>query len=319
VLGNRRAKDYLWIAARIGRAAGVLAMFAILSAPLVRSGLLLALGLAAATPAAPVLSQTTPPVIAAAPDAADLSRTMRFAEIMDVMRQEGLDYGASLEEELFPGRGGAGWQVAVGLIYDTGTMNRRFDAALAEALLGDEATLTAAMAFFGDARGQRILTLEIEARRALLDEATEEAAQAHAEDMAGRDDPRLGLLKRFADANDLIESNVQGALNANLAFYRGLAEAGAMGAEMTEDEMLADVWGQEPDIRTETENWLFPYLALAYGPLEDADLEAYIDFSLSPEGRRLNVALFAAFDAVFGQISHDLGRASGRQMLGQDI
>jgi hypothetical protein len=198
-------------------------------------------------------------------------------------------------------------------------MNRRFDEALSGALAGDDGAISAAIAFFGDERGQRILTLEIEARRALLDEAAEEAAQAHAEDMAARDDARLALLKRFADANDLVEANVQGALNSNLAFYRGMAEAGAMGDQMTEEEMLSDVWAQEPDIRTETENWLFPYLALAYGPLEDADLEAYITFSLTPEGRRLNVALFAAFDAVFGRISHDLGRASGRQMLGEDI
>jgi hypothetical protein len=305
-----------------GRAAGVTAMFAIQSVPVARLGrfcLQLSLCLLVALPGAPVRAETSPPGLVTAPDAAGLSRIMRIGEVMEVMRQEGLDYGASLEEELFPGRGGAGWQVAVELIYDAGTMNRRFDAALAEALAGDDAALSAAMAFFGDTRGQRILTLEIEARRALLDEATEEAAQAHAEDMAARDDPRLALLKRFADANDLIESNVQGALNANLAFYRGMAEAGAMGREMSEEEMLADVWGQEPDIRTETENWLFPYLALAYGPLEDQDLEAYIAFSLSPEGRRLNVALFAAFDAVFGRISHDLGRASGRQMLGQDI
>lgn len=290
-----------------------------LPARLRRIGLLAATVAGLALPAPAVLAQTTAPAPATAPLAADLSRVLRIAEVIDVMRQEGLDYGTSLEVELFPGRGRAGWRLAVEMIYDTATMNRRLDAALAQAMAGDEAGLAATLAFFGDARGQRILSLEIEARRALLDEAAEEAAQAHAEDMASRDDPRLGLLKRFADANDLIEANVQGALNANLAFYRGMAEAGAMGEQMTEDEMLADVWGQEPDIRTETENWLFPYLALAYGPLEDADLEAYIAFSQTPEGRRLNVALFAAFDAVFGRISYDLGRAAGRQMLGEDI
>ncbi|MFN6953040.1 MAG: hypothetical protein ACK4NE_10675, partial [Albidovulum sp.] len=60
-------------------------------------------------------------------------------------------------------------------------------------------------------------------------------------------------------------------------------------------------------------------LALAYGPLTDEDLRAYLDYSRSPEGKRLNTALFAAFDAVFEPISRELGRAAGRQLLGQDI
>ena len=82
--------------------------------------------------------------------------------------------------------------------------------------------------------------------------------------MAERD-PRLDLLDRFAEANDLIEENVSGALNSNLAFYRGMSEGGAFtGAEMTEEEMLSEVWSQEDDIRAETAGWLYPFLMLAY-------------------------------------------------------
>ncbi|QYK40325.1 MAG: DUF2059 domain-containing protein [Paracoccaceae bacterium] len=251
--------------------------------------------------------------------AADLTALLKIDDFLAVMRDEGLAYGSELEDELFPGRGGADWTGAVQAIYDPPTMLARFEAAMAAEIGGDADTLAAARAFFGTDRGRRILTLEIEARRALLDEAVEEAARIEVEDMTARGDARLDLLRRFAEANDLIEANVQGALNANLSFYRGMAAAGAMGQGVSEEEMLADVWGQEPEIRAETEAWLFPYLALAYGPVSDADLEGYVAFSMSPQGQKLNHALFAAFDAVFGQVSYDLGRAAALQLMGQDI
>jgi hypothetical protein len=240
-------------------------------------------------------------------------------EIIDVLRTEGLEYGRTLEEELFPGRGGPDWSQAVGLIYDTATMNQRFARRFEAEMASAPEAVAAAQAFFEGPRGQRILTLEIEARRALLDKAVEEAAQLRAEEMEAKADPRMALLRRFAEVNDLVEANVQGALNSNLAFYRGLAEGSLLGDDLTEEQMLSDVWEQEADVRSETESWLYPYLALAYGPLPDEDLQAYIAFSETAEGQRLNAALFAGFDAVFSAISRDLGRAAGRQMSGQDI
>ena len=251
--------------------------------------------------------------------AADLSRILQIPGIIAVMRLEGLDYGRSLEDEMFPGRGGDAWDATVALVYDEPTMLRRFQTAFAAELQGDPAAVAAVAGYFDTPLGQRILTLEVEARQALLDKAVEAAAKERADQMAADADPRMAALRDFATANDLIEANVQGALNANLGFYQGMAEAGAFGEDMTEDQMLSDVWGQEPDIRTETVDWLFPFLALAYGPLSDADLQSYTDFSRTPAGKKMNTALFAAFDAVFVQISRDLGRAVAHQMTGDDI
>ena len=251
--------------------------------------------------------------------AADLSRILQIPGIIVVMRDEGLDYGRSLEDEMFPGRGGDAWMATVALVYDEPTMLRRFQAAFAAALDSDPATMAAVAAWFDTPLGQHILTLEIEARRALMDKAVEAAARDRADQMAADDDPRMTALRDFAAANNLIEENVQGALNANLGFYQGMGQAGAFGEDMTEEQMLSDVWGQEPDIRTETEDWLFPFLALSYAPLSDAELQGYIDFSRTAAGKKMNTALFAAFDAVFVQISRDLGRAVAQQMTGDDI
>lgn len=260
------------------------------------------------------------PLRAASADPAALLTTLRIPEMIAVMQDEGIAYGDELEEQLFPGAGGARWDQAVARVYDEPALLERFQSAFAARLAADPQAMDQIAGFFGTDRGQQILILEIGARRALLDEAAEEAAAVSVDDMRARDDPRLALLERFATANDLIEQNVSGALNANFAFYQGMSDAGAFdGAKMTEADMLAEVWAQEPDIRAETESWLYPFLALAYKPLSDADVEAYLAFSESGAGRAMNAAMFAAFDEVFREISRDLGRAAAEMLSGQDI
>lgn len=256
---------------------------------------------------------------AAAEQVLALSDLLKMDQILSVMRDEGLEYGRTLEEDMFPGQGGAAWQAEVARIYDPAMMRREFDAALVAGLAGGDAPLDQMTAFFGSDQGQAILGLEIEARRALLDQPVEEAAKIAWARMQETDDPLVEKIMRFAEANDLIESNVMGALNASFAFSRGLAEAGAFPQEMTEDQMLADIWGQEADVRAETTDWLFPFLALAYGPMPEADMDAYLAFSETPAGQQVNAALFAAFDKVFTRVSFDLGRAVALRMQGEDI
>jgi hypothetical protein len=248
-----------------------------------------------------------------------LSVTMQIGPIIDVMQEEGVTYGKTLATDMFPDGGNSRWGQVVASIYDAQGMKDAFNARFAQELAGDAEAVAEIEDFFGSDRGQRILTLEVTARRALLDDAVEDAAKVAAADMAQDHDPRLALIRDFAVAGDLIEMNVAGAMNANLAFYQGMAETGAFGAEMTEEQILSDVWGQEPQVRNDTEEWLFPYLALAYQPLSDEDLEAYTVFWESGAGKRLNTALFAAFDVVFTDISRDLGRAAALQMRGDDI
>jgi hypothetical protein len=260
------------------------------------------------------------PLRAQTSDPESVLQTLRIPEMIAVMQDEGIAYGDDLEEQLFPGAGGARWDGIVAGIYDEPALLQRFQSAFSARLAADPQAMDEIVAFFATDRGQRILSLEIAARRALLDEAAEEAAAVSVDDMRARDDPRLAVLERFAAANDLIEQNVSGALNANFAFYQGMSDGGAFdAAKMTEADMLADVWSQEPEIRAETESWLYPFLALAYEPLSDADLQAYLAFSESGASRAMNAAMFAAFDEVFRAISRDLGRAAAEMLSGQDI
>jgi hypothetical protein len=267
-----------------------------------------------ANPAPPVAPQAL-----GSTTVADLVKTLKITDVIDVMRLEGLSYGAEMETELLQGHGGAAWSSVVEMIYDRPTLQARFADAFAQQLATRQQDLPAIQQFFGTELGQRILTLEIEARRSLMDAATEDAAKARVEDMMAKATPRFAALEDFSNTNDLIEMNVSGTLNSNLAFFQGLAEVGALGQDMTQDDVLAEVWGQEPDIRAETEAWVYPYLALAYDPLSDQELASYIAFSKTGPGQVLNTALFAAFDSVFNTISHNLGLAVAKQMMGEDI
>ncbi|TCO72541.1 DUF2059 domain-containing protein [Rhodovulum euryhalinum] len=246
-----------------------------------------------------------------------LMRALALDDLVAIVREEGLGYGVEIEDEMFPGRGGDRWDAAVAQIYDGGRIGTELRDTLAGELSG--ADLGPLVEFFGSETGARIVSLELSARRALLDDEVEKGSLERLEEMQADGDPRLDLIERFVEANNLIEANVAGALNSNYAFYTGLADGRAFDFEMTEEQMLEDVWGQEPEIRDETREWLFSYLAMAYAPLSDETLEEYIALSETPEGAALNAALFAGFDVAFTRISRELGLAAATFIAGQDI
>lgn len=279
--------------------------------------LALAALLALAAPlASPALAQESP---AAQADVPALAGALRLDDLFAVLKDEGLAYGTELEEQMFPGGGGTRWQTQVAAIYDSARLRRGFDAVLQRELAQDPATFAEIMAFFTSDLGRRVVGLEIDARRAFLDEAQEDAARVAAETRAADRDPKVKLLDRFIAAGDLVEMNVAGGLSGNLAFLTGMAETGAEGSVLPQEELMAQVWAQEEQIRADTTSWLQAYLGLAYDPLTEAELTAYVEFMESPAGQRLNAALFAAFDEVFREVSYQLGREAGTAMLGRDI
>jgi hypothetical protein len=268
-------------------------------------------------PAAAVLALLLPVAGTAHADAAALFRSLGMPQIIDVMREEGVEYGETIRTDLLQGQGGASWSATVSDIYDADDMSRQMLDGFESRLDGVDTDML--LDFFESERGRRIVELEVSARRALLDEEVKEAAEAAAADLADARPERHALLSDFVEANDLVESNVIGAMNANYAFYMGLMAGEAFGEDLTESEVLSDVWGQEAQIRTDTEEWVYSYLTLAYDPLSDDDIAAYIALSRTDEGRALNRALFGAFDDLFVDISRRLGEGAARFLVGEDI
>lgn len=263
------------------------------------------------------LVQTSRAAPAERPEFADLWAALRLSDLIAVMVREGRIYGADLGEEMFPTRTGPSWDATVARIYDPARMERDFLTSVAEALEGRD--LAPMIGFFETEQGRHITGLEISAREAMLDETVEEASREQAETLEKQNPALFAAISEFVAANDLVEMNVAGAMNANLAFYTGLMDGSPDPEDMSEGEILADVWAQEPDIREETESWVYSYLALAYRPLPEGMLAEYTRFSLSDAGRALNAALFAAFDTLFVGISRDLGAAAAARMVGEDL
>jgi hypothetical protein len=248
-----------------------------------------------------------------------LADVLQLDALFVVLRDEGLAYGDAVETDLLAGGGGPGWKVAVSAVYDVAKLRAQFDAALAVALADDPEALTEIIAFFSSDLGQRIVGLEIEARRAFLDVAKEEAARVAVDTSRAGRDPKVALIAQMIAASDLIEMNVAGGLTGNLAFMTGMNETGSYGPALPPDALMSEVWAQEEQIRAETTSWLQAYLGLAYFPLTEAELSTYVAFWESPAGQHLNAALFTAFDAVFREVFYDLGRATGLAMVGRDI
>lgn len=239
--------------------------------------------------------------------------------LFEVMAQEGASYAVSLEEGMFPGRGGARWAARVQELYGDPAVSQRFAAAFQAALVPQPQVIARSADFFGSDLGRRITAAEIAARRVLLDPAATEAAEVAAEKLQAERAPRLRLIRRLIEAAQLIDSNLAGTMTGMLAFDLGLAETAPWGQSQAEAERQADLWADEGQIRYDTTQWLVSYMVLAYADLSDEQVTAYADFLATDAGHALTAALFAGFDAAMTPLMLELGREAGLVMQGHDI
>lgn len=264
-----------------------------------------------------MLVAAAPPLLAGRAEA--VLELLRLDEILEVMRAEGLEHGEEIGDILLGPHDRVAWTRLVERIYAPDRMRAAMVAGVERGLPADGATLAAAEAFFASDLGRRVVELEVTARQAMLDDAVEEVAREAWDEMDAEGGPRVAALRRFVEVGNLVEQNVAGGMNSTFAFYMGLRDSGAGFPGMDEADLLDDVRGQEPSIREEIDGWLHAYLAMAFGPLSDAELEAYTAFFASPEGRTLNGALFLGFNTMFESLSRQLGQAAGGLMQGEDL
>ncbi|WP_157084324.1 hypothetical protein [Sediminimonas qiaohouensis] len=242
---------------------------------------------------------------------------LRMERMIGVMRREGLSHSRELAEEMLPDGGSAYLRDRVEDIHEPGRLARMVRARFAAGLSGvDTAPL---VAFFTSAEGREIIELEFAARVAMLDPETEEAARARYRALVGEasQDVRLEATRAYVRANDLIERNVTGALNANMSFMFGLIEGGAL--SMSREQAIRSVRADAGDVRRRTREWVYSYVLLAQDPLSVAQIRDYAALAATPEGRALNGTLFAAFGAMYREVSHALGRALAAEMAAQDL
>lgn len=235
--------------------------------------------------------------------------------VFEVLREEGVDAGQDMSGSDGDSPSPA-WTARLEKIYDAEKAKRAFIKGM-KTIDGIEAS-EAALAFFETDLGTRIVQIEINARKVLHADGGEEAAAANVAKIR-KEYPALYLMyKDFINVNELVESNVAGALNSNLAFYRGMATSESYAEGLSESFILNTVWEQEPEIRKEMEDWTINFSSVAYSALTKSELQRYIDISKTPAGQRLNTVLFAGFDQMFEEQSYELGRATAEFMVGED-
>ncbi|MCA8882688.1 MAG: DUF2059 domain-containing protein [Rhodobacteraceae bacterium] len=244
---------------------------------------------------------------------------LQLEQLLVILRDEAVDSGAELAGEDAGARVLEGWRQTLAGLNAPERVGPMMRDTFADALSEEDAT--AALAFFGSDIGQELVALEMSARQALNDPEVEAAVLSRFEAQASAQAPRIAALEKFIVTNDLIDSNVLGALNANAAFLQGMREGDPDGARdgLSDDEILSEVWLQEPEIRASTEDWVRAFLWLAYQPVSEDDLARYIAFSESGAGQALNTALFRAFDTLFVRTSYQTGKALSLMLAAQEI
>ena len=116
------------------------------------------------------------PAAADPADPADaLLDLLGLPEIVQIMREEGMDYGREMAVDLLPGGASQGWQAAVSTIYDTDAMEEVVRARFSESFGDTDATPL--LAFFSGETGARIVDVELSARRTMIDNDVENAAR----------------------------------------------------------------------------------------------------------------------------------------------
>ncbi|TNE65274.1 MAG: DUF2059 domain-containing protein [Rhodobacteraceae bacterium] len=261
------------------------------------------------------LMSTLPLAASAEVDEAQLGElmdVMLFDEVVGVLAQEGQGMAEDFADAGY-GVPKSAWKDMLVRLYDPEVMSKAFHDELAEALEGCD--LPEMVAFFSTDLGGRIARLELETRKAMSDEAAQAAAgQAWAE--LDPETDRARLIEDYVQVNDLVEMNVVGAMNSDIAYYSGLwSEGFDVEDGVTDGDLLNEIWASEPEVRADVSEWVYGFSTLAYEPLSDDEFEAYIDFARTEAGQDLNRALFASFDAVYEHLSRGLG--AGTAMLMQ--
>ena len=246
---------------------------------------------------------------------ARLAEVLMLEEVAVILRDEGISYGKTLDRDMLGDSGGAYYAEKIARIYDPTAMTEILRRALAEGMTDEQARKS--LDFLDTEQGHRILQLEIDARVAMADPAVDEAAGEAFDAALSGGDPRAQAVEDFIAINDLGERNVAGALSSNYQFLLGLVDGGSH--EMSEGEILDEIWAQEDQVRAETRAWLNAFLFMAYGPLSEEEMNAYLTYSRTDAGQALNAALFDGFDGLYRTIYYALGLTTAQVMQGSEL
>lgn len=230
------------------------------------------------------------------PQVDQLVDAMGLPALVEVFSTEGLESGAALDEGFLNGQGGNVFGETVRRLYDPVRLEQELRAGMAQALDGDIAAQ--ATLFFDSELGAQIVELEVQARRAMMQQELETVAKS-------APSAQSDAVSEFLTTRDLVERNTKTSMDARIAFVAGMAE-------VTGNQDTPDFEAQRDAVHAETESWLRGYYALAQSPLSADDVAIYTAFWETDVGQAVDDALFDAFGSSYSSLSFALGQAVGR-------
>lgn len=249
---------------------------------------------------------------------AQLMSLLRFDAVVEILAEEGHGFAADLAQQHFPHASeSAAWQGDVARIFSKETMLRDLADGLYEDLEPERDWTT--LRLFERPGIQEIIAIEIAARRYLLSPQNEAEAAERAAELSQSDPVLFSQIAQFFEATDAVDRNVAASMNAELAFYRGLAQAGVFGEGWTEAQLLADVNGAESTIRAFVSDWLWSFATTAYAPVDPEMRLAFFKYWATPEGLRLYAAQLAVFQRLAESQNHALGVAAARFITNAEL
>ncbi|WP_420011451.1 hypothetical protein [Tateyamaria sp.] len=231
---------------------------------------------------------------------ADIDRlvdAMGMPALVRAFSEEGIASSPELDEAFLNGQGGAVFAETVRKLYDPARLEAELRTGLYEVLDPDMART--ALLFAESDLGQRIVTLEVQGRQAMLDADVQDMVKAAGDDAGA-------AVTDFLAARNLVERNTEAAVVSQVAFFDGLAET------ITQSFPPPDIEGQRAMIAADTERWLKGYYALVQSALNADEIETYTAFWATEVGTALDDAVFEVFGQSYEAISYGLGQAVGR-------
>ncbi len=245
-----------------------------------------------------------------------LMEALRIEDTVAIMREEGLVHAGRVVDAMLPEADRPALRAQASRLYDPPRMARLVEQGVRGGL--DDVDLKPILDFYTSPTGRRVVELELAARRQFLDPKAEEAARAAAADAlatpGGSQSALLEDITRLIDSGDLVERNVAASLNADMMFWRGVIDAGGPGPGGEDGDLPSVVAADLEETRRDTAEWITAFLLIACEPLTPAQMDDYADFYETREGRALNAALFAGFNAMYDQLAYLLGTAVGMML-----
>ena len=244
-----------------------------------------------------------------------LYQLLHLDELVDIVSEEGLADANATADAYLQGVTRGGFGASIAKIYDKNSLTSRVKAMFAKALPARSADRIIALSHTH--LGREVRQREESSRRAITDPSIEDYVIELVLEAEARGKRRPQLLRSAIKEMDWVKQNLAGAFEARFAFLEAVSQV--EGLQLDQGQIFTLMQSDQEALSKEIEEWLLGYMHMAYSPLSDDELTAYLAFQTSPEGMDLNAALFDTFNKLTTENAQKLGQFTASALSAQDL